>query len=76
MPISYYVSSILHFSFLQKRCFNQICLLVDTEARVVPIVLQSIAILLKLFNIYCNTSKFCNKYCNTFDILQYLLQYL
>ena len=42
---------------------------------VVPIVLQSIAILLKTCNTYCNTLTFCNTYCNTFKVLQYLLQY-
>ena len=41
----------------------------------VPIVLQNIEILLKFHNTYYNTLRFFNKYCNTFDILQYLLQY-
>ena len=41
---------------------------------VVPIVLQSITILLKFFNTYCNTLRFCNNFYNTFEILQYLLQ--
>ena len=40
-------------------------MIVQLWAGVVPIVLQSIAILLK----------FCNIFCNTFEILQYLLQY-
>ena len=45
----------------------------QSRAGVVPIVLQSIAILLKFCNTYCNTLRFYNKYCNTFKVLQYLL---
>ena len=44
-------------------------------AGVIPILLQSIAILLKFCNTYCNALKFCNTYYNTFKVLQYLLQY-
>ena len=42
-------------------------------ARVIPIVLQSIAILLKFCNTYCNTLKELQFLLQHFNILQYFL---